>query len=262
MIAGCLAQARQILQYYDEILYGPPPEQLVEQTHRSIADILRSEEAFSLFRHPEVNDEDEEDSVSARDLLIKKLVEAVSPIIPLTIRNKSLDGSYFRTALHLLGATELMFSQYEAHIRAQANPAGLVGMCNAMHADIKGATVHGTEMKSPSEFMREMKSQYNTSLGLGESFRNDMTPRDKRRGRGSRNNRGRAWRFSDRYNENTTGTQRSFQPLTSNNEPANFGQNNRSQVAPLSSRGRNDCYAFLAGTCRRGGNCRFRHGNS
>ena len=84
MIAGCLAQARHILLCYDEILYGPPPEQLVKQTHRSIADLLRSEGAFSLFLDLGADDENSE---SARDLLIKKIVGAVSPIIPLTIRN-------------------------------------------------------------------------------------------------------------------------------------------------------------------------------
>ena len=189
MIAGCLSQAKKILVCFDEILDGPSPEQLVEQTHKSIADILRSGDAVPLFVNPDARDEDSE---RARDLLIKQIVEAVSPIIPLTIRNKSLDGSYFRTALHLLGAAELMFAQYEADIRTQANPAGLVGMCNAMHADIKGATVHSTRMKSLSEFMKEMKSQYNTYLGLSEPFRNDITPRNKRRGRGGRSTRGQA----------------------------------------------------------------------
>ena len=205
---------------------------------------------------------DDEDSKSERDLLIKKIVEAVSPILPLTIRNKSLDGSYFRTALHLAGATELLFSQYETDIRAQANPAGLLGMCNAMHADIKSATVHGTQMRSLSEFMKDMKSQYNTSLGLGESFRNDITPRDKRRSRGSRSTRGRAWRFSNRFDDDrSAGSQGTFQPT---NEPANFRQSNRRQpqTTPLSLRGRGDCYAFQAGSCRRGINCRFLHRNS
>ena len=64
---------------YDDILYGPSPEQLVEKTHKAIFDLLKSEKAASLFLSPVV---DNEGSKSARDLLIKKIVEAVSPIPP------------------------------------------------------------------------------------------------------------------------------------------------------------------------------------
>ena len=34
--------------------------------------------------------------------LIRRLIGAVSPL-PVTLRNKSIDGSYFRTALHIVG---------------------------------------------------------------------------------------------------------------------------------------------------------------
>ena len=139
MIAGCLAQAKKIFECYDEILYGPSPEELVENTHGAISKLLESQEALSLFNTPADGDEE---SQRKKDVFIKRVVEAVSPIIPVTIRNKSLDSTYFRTALHLLGAAELMFSQYGADIRTQAYPAGLVGMCNAIHADIKSATAH------------------------------------------------------------------------------------------------------------------------
>ena len=121
MIAGCLSQAKKILESYDEILYGPSPEELVESTHEAISELLGTREALGLFS--EASDE-EENIQQKRDVFIKRVVEAVSPIIPVTIRNKSLDFTFFRTALHLLGAVELLFSQYEADVRSQANPAG------------------------------------------------------------------------------------------------------------------------------------------
>ena len=163
----------------------------MKQTHKSITDLLRLDGAVFLFLDPVGGDESYE---SAKDLVIKTIVGAVSPIIPLTIKNKSLDGFYIRTALLLLEATELMFSQYKENIRSQANPVGLLGMCNAMHAEIKSIQVHSTEMKSVSGFMKDMKIEFNTSLSLGEPFRNDITPRDKRRGKGGRSSCGRAWR--------------------------------------------------------------------
>ena len=261
MIAGCLSQAKKILECYDEILYGPSPEELVESTHEAISKLLGSEEASGLFNIP--SDEDEENQ-QKRDIFIKRVVEAVSPIIPLTIRNKSLDSTYFRTALHLLGATELLFSQYEADIRSQAHPAGLVGMCNVMHADIKRSAVHSSGLKSLREFMKEMKGQHNTSLGLGEPFHNDITCREKRRGRGLRNPRGQSGRTSDRIvDRNSIRGQRSIQPLNSVRASTDFGQINRGQVNPLPLRaGRGDCYAFIAGNCRRGNECRFLHRSS
>ena len=54
-------------------------------------------------------------------------VEAVAPIIPLTLRDNALDGGYLRTELQFLGAAEFMFAQYESDVRAQANPNGVVG---------------------------------------------------------------------------------------------------------------------------------------
>ena len=90
MIAGCLSQARKILECYDEILHGPSPEELVESTHEAIAKLLGSQEALGLFNMPA---DEEEDSQRKRDVFINRVVEAVSPIIPSTIRNKSLDSS-------------------------------------------------------------------------------------------------------------------------------------------------------------------------
>ena len=49
--------------------------------------------------------------------LIKKIVETVAPIIAITLRNKSLDGAYFRTAMHLFAAAVLLFARYEVEFR-------------------------------------------------------------------------------------------------------------------------------------------------
>ena len=57
------------------------------------------------------------EAAARRDLFVKKILEAVPPIIPVVLRNKSLDGAYLRTALHFLGAPELMFSRYKTDVR-------------------------------------------------------------------------------------------------------------------------------------------------
>ena len=134
-----------------------------------------------------------------RTQVVKRIIEAVSQLIPIVIRNKSLDGSYLRTALHLLGASELLFSQYEADIRGQANPAGFVGMCDTMHAEMKHAAVYTNDLKSLPNFMKEMKMQYQTSLGLGDSFPSDLTARSRRRRRSPTFTRGGRWRRTSRY---------------------------------------------------------------
>ena len=138
LIAGCLNQARRIIEKFDDVLFGPSPEELVETTHNKIKDILGSEECQSFFA---CKDNVDEDSIVATEDFVKKLVEAVSPIVPIALRNKSLDGSYLRTALHLLGATEFLFAQYETDIRVQANPAGAVGLSSAMHGEFERTTI-------------------------------------------------------------------------------------------------------------------------
>ena len=107
--------------------------------------------------------------MAASDNFIRKLTEAVAPILPITLRNKSLDGGYFRAALQLVAAAEFLFEQYEADVSIKANPAGVVGMCNNMHADIKRSDICNEELKPLGEFIKDMKTQYQTSLGLGAS---------------------------------------------------------------------------------------------
>ena len=77
-------------------------------------------------------DSTEEASLRSGETFVKRIVEAVDPILPITLRNKSLDAEYLRTALNLLGAAELLFAQYETDIRVKANPAGVVGMTACM----------------------------------------------------------------------------------------------------------------------------------
>ena len=127
-------------------------------------------------------------SVKASDEFIKSIVEAVGPTIPISVRNKSLDGGYLRMALYLLGAAEFLFTQYEPDVRVKANPAGLVGMRSAMHAEIERSVLCQQELRGFGEFIEDMRSQYQTSLGLGTGFANDAAGRQKRR---SRNSRGR-----------------------------------------------------------------------
>ena len=157
IIAGCVNQAKRILACYDEVLYGPPPEKLVTDTHKSIADLLVSEDARAFLG----TKDDTSPSVSPeRERFIKKIIGAISPIIPITIRNKSLDGSYLRTALHMLGAAEVFLARYVTDMRTQANPAGIVGACTAMHAEFKRSAMYTDELKPLQDFIQDIKTQY------------------------------------------------------------------------------------------------------
>ena len=61
------------------------------------------------------------------DLFIRKVIEAVSPIIPISLRNRSLDGGYLRTVLALLEAKETLFSLINISVGTQTLQ-GAVGM--------------------------------------------------------------------------------------------------------------------------------------
>ena len=120
--------------------------------------------------------------MSRCDTFVKRVVETVSPIIPIALRYKSLDGAYLRTALHLFSAGELLFSQYVQDVHMQANPAELVGMCASMHAQLERASIYSDELKSLRDFRKEIRTQYQTSLGLGSLFPKDSAPRNRRSG--------------------------------------------------------------------------------
>ena len=93
---------------------------------------------------------------------IKKIVEVVSKIT-ITIRNKSLDGRYLRTAMGILAAAEFLFSQYESDVRSQANLAGVIGMCFSMQAEFGRVANYDEELKPLHDDRKEMMSQYQTS---------------------------------------------------------------------------------------------------
>ena len=135
-------QAKRIIEKYDEILYGPAPELLVNDAHSAIRSLLKSPECRNFV---DGGTSPDEQAADAGDEFVRKIMEAVSPILPIALRNKSLDGAYLRTALYVLGAAEIMFAQYEEDARVQANPAGAVGLCRSMHNEIERATLYGDQ---------------------------------------------------------------------------------------------------------------------
>ena len=136
-------------------------------------------------------------------------------------------------------------------------------MCNAMHTEFKRSTVHSNGLKPLNDFMKDMKGQYNTSLGLGEAFRNDIPERNKRRERKFSNPRFRTWNQSARFDDRSTlGGQRSGLHQHAQNASYNFDQGGRGHRNAGPSRGRGVCYAFQSGNCNRGGACRFLHPNT
>ena len=125
IIAGCINQAKRIVQKFDTVLHDSKPEVLVGETPKAIRDICQSTEGREFFRELGSTDATQ---IAAGDKIALRIVEAVAPIIPLALRDKALDGGYLRTALHFLGAAEYMFAQYESDVRIQANPSGVVGL--------------------------------------------------------------------------------------------------------------------------------------
>ena len=244
MIAGLINQAKRILEKYDEVLCGSSPEVLVQESHKAIGVLLRSAECHQLFQS---SGEPQDGSGPDCTGFIKKIIEAVAPVIPITLRNKSLDGTYFRSALHLLTAAELLFAQYEADVRVQSNPSGVVGMASLMHADIEAACFYNNELRSLRDFTKEIKSQYQTSLGLGTSFPKDTFQATRRR-----RQRGRGNRFYQGFASQGLSREQTSQLRTS-------GETFVSDTRIQRGRGTGECYGYLNGTCRRGAACRFRH---
>ena len=159
MMTCCLNQAKRIIEKFDGVLFGVAPEILVQNTHTKIRELLASD-AARLFL-----EQDSQESTANRgdgDVFVRRIVEAVSPILPITLRDKSLDGGYLRTALHLLTAAEILFSQYETDVRIGANPAGVVGMCNSLHSEIKRSTHFGEPLRVSRDFPKELSSLYQT----------------------------------------------------------------------------------------------------
>ena len=91
MIAGCLNQSRRIVEKFDKTLFRPTTADMVEKSHRDIRILLCSEECRSFLSK---KDKADDASVAAGDQFIKSIVEAVGPVIPILMRNKSLHGGY------------------------------------------------------------------------------------------------------------------------------------------------------------------------
>ena len=263
LTAGCLNQAKRIVEKYDEVLYGPAPELLVNVTHTAIRKLLKSTECRSFLDDTEVSGPQVTDK---GDLFIRKIIEAVSPYFPITLGNRSLDGGYLRTALSLLEATEILLTQFEEDIRRHANPAGAVGMAQALHNEVERAILYGDqELKPLREFARELKTQYQTSLGLGKPFPRDTVPGTRRRNRNFRHSsRFRYGRDSgtQAFPGNQLGsTVRGFVPGGRGGDyDWRFQQPaGSSQAQAGSARGRGSCFNYQAGNCLRGRACRFTH---
>ena len=239
MVAGCMNQSKRIVEKFDEILHvGSKPEELVHKTHSAIRRLLKSDECGAFLR--EVDNADDS-SIARCNTFVKRIVESMEPILPITLRNKALDAEYLRTALHLLGAAELLFTQYEPDVRIQANPAGVVGLTAAMHGEIERSVMFNRPQKPLTQFMTDSRAQYLTSLGLGTPF-----SKDDRRSR-KKNRRGRPYFRGQRFfNQGLNRAQQVFR---------------NSLEATSSMRGRGPCFAYQAGRCRRGVTCRFEHSN-
>ena len=74
VIAGYLSQAKSIFEKYDDILYGPAREKLVEETHEAVRD-LRTSPDCKLFLN-QVGEADKS-AVAACDNFVRKIVEAI-----------------------------------------------------------------------------------------------------------------------------------------------------------------------------------------
>ena len=253
MIAGCMNQAARIIEKYDKVLFGTAPEEQVEGAHKKIRELLVSQEAITF--NNEASGSSPE-ALARRDIFVKKLIEAIPPIIPISLRNKSLDGAYLRTALHFLGAAELMFSRYETDIRREANPAAVVGLCNAMHTSFSQCALANKELKSKEVFIREMTAQYQTSLGMGFGFPNDSVVR-----KASRKAYGRGQTYSRSASQVGRGLSRQQHRLLDAASGATpIGRDGLSRQAARLARGA--CRSFLAGTCWRGDSCKFSHSSA
>ena len=263
VIAGCLNQARNIFVKFDEILDGPAPVKLVVHTHEAIRQVLASQDCQDFMGRMS---DDGKDALASGDEFLRRIIEAVSPIIPITLRNKSLDGVYFRTALQFIAAAEFMFAQFESDVRIKANPAGVVGMCNSMHAEMKRAAMYNDALKPVDEFIRDIKAQYQTSLGLGSSFTRDSSIQGGGRGR---RRRGRGY-YRNRYQgQNFSGGQgRTQLQESAGYSAARFsgpsGHTGYGRAQPMNNgagliRNNNACYDYQAGNCTRGRMCRFSH---
>ena len=139
-------------------------------------------------------------------------------------------------------------------MRKLANSAGVVGLCSYMHAELERSALYNDELKPLKDFMRDMTTQYQTSLGLGKSFSNDSSTRKNRKR--SRYTRGQSYIRPNQFIGRGLG--RGLQ-MASTSFRVGTGDNANTDSSPLRRRGRGVCYGFQAGTCRKRNACRFLH---
>ena len=58
-----------------------------------------------------------------------------------------------------------MFAQYETDVRNGANTAGVVGMCNSMHAEIERSAHFNEQLKPLWEFGKDLKDPVSDIFG-------------------------------------------------------------------------------------------------
>ena len=138
----------------------------------------------------------------------------------------------------------------------KSNASGLVGMSNSVHAELKRAAMYNTVLKSPQEFAKDIRAQYQTSLGLGSPF-----PKDRLHGESGRGKRSSSRSF---YRDRRFRSGRSHQLSTgfSGSDRQGFQSSDgttRGGVRDAPLRNTAPCYDFQAGNCRRGTTCRFSH---
>ena len=133
-----------------------------------------------------------------------------------------------------------------------------------VHGEIKRAAMYNDELKALPDFMKEIKTQYQTSLGLGASFARDAALQGYGRGRRAR---GRAYYRSRMVQgQGPTRYQGSAQQQTTPEYNGGRGARAMHQGSQVTYgnnlvpiRGRGLCYDFQAGNCTRGRGCRFLH---
>ena len=75
-------QAKRIFEKFDEVLYGSAPEVLVQEAHRSLKTLLQSDEAREFVMGVDLPNDNLD---TTQTDFIKRIIESVSPIIPITL---------------------------------------------------------------------------------------------------------------------------------------------------------------------------------
>ena len=69
-------------------------------------------------------------------------------------------------ALHMLGATELLFAQYQQDDREHSNPAGVLGLASAMHCEFESTAIYSNVLT-----VRRIHDRYEVAIPDLTGFR-------------------------------------------------------------------------------------------